>query len=411
MLAVTPSARGRSRAPSVRPWQAELLAAAAPARLVAANFSVGGRTPAACAVGRPSTAAGTAALPPRLARRSPFDWPRVRWRTAPLSRGGCGTVRRGGAAEAAERRGTRGGWRQDLRGLVGRLRKVGDLLVEFEQLQVGDVAHVVVVDRLHQVTEHLESLALPGDQRVGLGDAPGGCPRVGSPSPARCSAVDDLAHRASNNAASARRRTAAPRRARAPRRPCPRLLVPFSLFEGSRQRTWSGSTPRGTGDGEPLEVPLLDVVRRAVGDHPPPRPRGSSPAGPRRSPAGVRMAARAARSSASSCRGRPCATSAFFCSTVFLPLDGRVHHRASISTSSAVHHPAHHAGGEERISSSSKAIEAALPESMAARRPRNWLSMRRLSVALELDVQATEAGPSSASLARAITPPEAQYLL
>ena len=57
------------------------------------------------------------------------------------------------------------------RRLVGRLAEVGRRLLAAEDLDVHDVAQVVVVDRRHQQAEHLEALALPGDERVGLGEA------------------------------------------------------------------------------------------------------------------------------------------------------------------------------------------------------------------------------------------------
>ena len=45
------------------------------------------------------------------------------------------------------------------------------LFGDLDELDVGDETHVVVVDGLHQVAEHLEALSLPRDERVGLRDA------------------------------------------------------------------------------------------------------------------------------------------------------------------------------------------------------------------------------------------------
>ena len=53
----------------------------------------------------------------------------------------------------------------------GGLVEIGVLGRSRDHLDVHDIAEVVVVDRVHELAEHLEALALPGNERVGLRDA------------------------------------------------------------------------------------------------------------------------------------------------------------------------------------------------------------------------------------------------
>ena len=58
-----------------------------------------------------------------------------------------------------------------VRGHERRLGVVRVLSRRGKNLNVHDIAQVVVVDGVHELAEHLESLALPGHERVSLRDA------------------------------------------------------------------------------------------------------------------------------------------------------------------------------------------------------------------------------------------------